>query len=190
MHDYLQSSSYIDWISPQVVAKATQLAGKEKSEIDIVRSCFEFVRDEIKHSLDYRLNPVTCKASEVLKEGTGFCFSKSHLLAALLRANQIPAALVYQRIAFGEEKNAYYWHGLNAVYLAQFGWYRLDPRGRKEGLVSECSPPHECLPFTPRVDGEIILEQLWAEPSMAIIQLLESSTTYTSLIEKLPSIHL
>jgi len=39
---------------------------------------------------------VTCSASEVLREGTGICFAKSHLLAALLRAVGIPAGLCYQ----------------------------------------------------------------------------------------------
>jgi len=40
------------------------------------------------------MNPVTCKASDVLIYGTGYCYAKSHLLAALLRANAIPAGFV------------------------------------------------------------------------------------------------
>ena len=42
----------------------------------ITQSCFEFVRDEIKHGWDYKLAPITYKASSVLKFGTGFCYAK------------------------------------------------------------------------------------------------------------------
>lgn len=62
----------------------------------------DFVRDQIRHSADYRPNPVTCKASEVLRHGTGYCYAKSHLLAALLRANGVPAGLCYQRLSVGD----------------------------------------------------------------------------------------
>lgn len=117
MREFLESSKYIDWKSESIVTVASDLSKNKTTEEEIVKSCFEFVRDEIKHSLDFKLNPVTCKASDVLREKTGFCFAKSHLLAALLRANNIPAALVYQKIAFGENKTSFYWHGLNAVFL-------------------------------------------------------------------------
>ncbi|HWV14791.1 MAG TPA: transglutaminase family protein [Cellvibrio sp.] len=149
MREFLESSKYIDWKSSSITEMAARLAKKAESEQEIVKRCFEFVRDEIRHSLDYKLNTITCKASDVLKEQTGFCFAKSHLLAALLRANNIPAALLYQRIAYGENKEAFYWHGLNSVYLKNFGWYRLDPRGLKAGLSSDFCPPDESLPFTP-----------------------------------------
>jgi transglutaminase-like putative cysteine protease len=187
MREFLESSKYIDWESDAIIKMASQLSVGRVTEEEIVQSCFEFVRDKIKHSLDYKLNPVTCKASDVLKEKTGFCFAKSHLLAALLRANNIPTALVYQKIAFDQ---LFYWHGLNAVFLSKFGWYRLDPRGLKEGLSSNFLPPKEMLPFTPTYEGEVILEKLWSEPSHEITTLLESSESYLSVIENLPSVNL
>ena len=100
MQEFLATSEYIDADHDAIRALATELAQGHAHEEQIIRACFEFVRDKIKHSVDYQLNPVTCRASDVL----GFCFAKSHLLAALLRANRIPCALVYQRIAFGEER--------------------------------------------------------------------------------------
>lgn len=54
----------------------------------------ESVRDRIKHSNDYKLNPITRKASDVLKHGTGYGYAKSHLLMALLPANNIPLSCV------------------------------------------------------------------------------------------------
>ena len=190
MHEFLESSKYIDWKSDAIISLAAKLSENKNTEEEIVNSCFEFVRDEIKHSLDYKLNPVTCKASDVLREKTGFCFAKSHLLAALLRANNIPTALVYQKIAFGENKASFYWHGLNAVFLRNHGWYRIDPRGFKEGHDSTFSPPNEGLPFIPVYEGELILEKYWSEPSLEITSLLESSKSYLSVMENLPKVNL
>ena len=144
---YLTPSKYIDFDAPAVAEKAASLAGGVSSEIEVAQRCFEFVRDHIKHSGDFNLNPVTCHASEVLLHGTGFCYAKSHLLAALLRANAIPAGLCYQRISAGDAGPPYCLHGLNAVYLATHGWYRVDARGNKPGVVAEFCPPKEVLAF-------------------------------------------
>lgn len=97
---YLASSEYIDWRHPLVAAVCHNLSVGATNAADIARRCFEFVGDEIRHSWDHRLGPVTCRASDVLKYGTGYCYAKSHLLAALLRVNAIPAALCYQRMAW------------------------------------------------------------------------------------------
>src|SRR5690348_2317527 len=129
MKDYLASSEYIDWKHPAVTAKARDLARDCLSDEDIARRCFEFVRDDVKHSWDHRTNSVTCKASDVLIHGTGYCYAKSHLLAALLRANAVPAGLCYQRLQIEPGESACCLHGLNAVYLKRHGWYRVDPRG-------------------------------------------------------------
>ena len=66
MHRYLSASQYIDFDTPEVQAKARQLATQAASETELIRSSFEFVRDEIRHSSDFKLNPVTCKASDRL----------------------------------------------------------------------------------------------------------------------------
>jgi transglutaminase-like putative cysteine protease len=84
--------------------------------VAISKACFKDVR-EIKHSNDYRLNPVTCRASEVLEHKTGYCYAKSHLLAALLRANNIPAGICYQRLTIKNDQPPFCLHGLNAVNL-------------------------------------------------------------------------
>jgi hypothetical protein len=40
-------------------------------------------------------------------------------------------------------------HGLNAVYLMDYGWYRVDPRGIRTDISAQFEPPRERLPFTP-----------------------------------------
>ena len=84
MNDYLKSTEIIDWQHPAVLKLAQELS--TGTVLDTAQQCFEWVRDEIRHSFDFQLNPVTCQASEVLEKRTGFCYAKSHLLAALLRA--------------------------------------------------------------------------------------------------------
>lgn len=118
---YLAACPIIDWQHPAVLAMAEQLAAGLPGDLEIARACYEFVRDEVTHSLDARQNPVTCTASEVLEHRTGYCYAKSHLLAALLRANGIPAGLCYQRLRFADDQPEFCLHGLNAVYLRDFG---------------------------------------------------------------------
>jgi len=91
MNKYLAATEFIDWDNPAVLIQAKMLTDGSSSSEEAARKCFEFVRDKIKHSWDYKLNPVTYKASDVLHHGTGYCYAKSHLLAALLRANNIPS---------------------------------------------------------------------------------------------------
>ncbi len=129
MQQFLAQSEFIDSAHPEVVAKAVELAQGDARENEVVKRCFEFVRDQIRHSWDHRLDPVTCKASDVLRYGTGYCYAKSHLLAALLRANGIPAGLCYQRLAVETGSARYSLHGLNAVHLSEHGWYRIDAQG-------------------------------------------------------------
>lgn len=190
MNTYLQSSEYIDWQNPEVMALAKQLASGAINEADIAQKCFEFVRDNIKHSWDYQLNPVTCKASDVLKHGTGYCYAKSHLLAALLRVNNIPAGLCYQRLTISDDVPPFCLHGLNALYLKEFGWYRIDARGNKQGVDAQFCPPIEKLAFSIVTNGEADLPEIWAEPLPAIIDVLTNYTTYQQVADNLPDVEL
>lgn len=187
---YLESSQYINWKEPSVSAKAKELSSK--SVKDTIRSCFEFVRDEIKHSNDYKLNPVTVKASDVLLYKTGYCYAKSHLLAALLRANNIPAGLCYQRLTVNDDGtgDSFSLHGLNAVYLEDIGWYRVDPRGNKENVSADFCPPIEKLAFPIRYEGEKDLPEIWSEPLRVVTDLLNHSKTYLDVFENLPDVDL
>jgi transglutaminase-like putative cysteine protease len=189
MKNYLESSEYIDWKTPSVLAKAKELSSGLSSSEDIAIRCFKFVRDEIKHSYDYKLNPVTCKASDVLLHGTGYCYAKSHLLAALLRANNIPAGLCYQRLTI-DAAPPFCLHGLNAVYLESYGWYRIDARGNKTGVNAEFSPPIEKLAFPIITKGEADFPEVWAEPLKLIVDTLQQYKTYKEVADNLPDIEI
>lgn len=186
MHRYLHSTDIINWQHPAVLAKARELAAGLTDTVEIARCCFEFVRDEIKHSWDYRLNPVTCVASDVLAHGTGYCYAKSHLLAALLRANGIPAGLCYQRLSVGDAGPPYCLHGLNAVWLEPFGWYRIDARGNKPGVAARFCPPEERLAFPVQGAGEADLPELWPEPLPVVVRVLTECATVEEVHGNLP----
>jgi hypothetical protein len=156
----------------------------------VARRCFEFVRDEIRHSWDYRMNPVTCVASDVLLHGTGYCYSKSHLLAALLRANGIPAGLCYQRLTVGTDGPPFCLHGLNAVYLRNHDWYRIDPRGNNPGVDAGFCPPKEQLAFPILRKEERDLPEIWPEPLPVVVKALTELTTVQQVYENLPDIEL
>ena len=183
MAAYLRSTDIIDWQHLQVLALARSL--RAGTPIETARRCFEWVRDEIRHSYDYRLNPVTCSASEVLQAGTGYCFAKSHLLAALLRANEIPAGLCYQRLTAYEE-GQYSLHGLNAVYLPEFGWYRIDARGNKSGVDAQFTPPVEQTACRVAEPGEVDFRAILTDPLPQVVSALRTNRTWDAVSANLP----
>ena len=198
LEPFLAVSKHIDWQQPEILMLAKQLAEGTDNKTEIAKNCFEFVRDQIKHSWDFQLNPVTCKASDVLKHGTGYCYAKSHLLAALLRANGIPAGLCYQRLTTSHQQPPFCLHGLNAVYLEQHGWYRLDARGNrveqldlgKEGVDAQFCPPKEQLAYPIVIEGETDLPGVYPEPLPQVVYALETYDTVQLVAENLPDIAL
>ncbi|MCL2657108.1 MAG: transglutaminase family protein [Betaproteobacteria bacterium] len=185
MNAYLAASPYIDHTHATIQALARQLAAEASDDKTIAQRCFEYVRDEIHHSWDHRCGPVTCRASDVLAHRSGYCYAKSHLLAALLRANGIPAGLCYQRLSAGDSGPPYCLHGLNAVFLANYGWYRIDPRGNKPGIDARFDPPNEHLAFTP-LSGESDLPGIWPEPLPCVVAALTRYDTIEQVYEHLP----
>ena len=190
MQRYLAPSKYIDFEHEDIVSVAKNLAHNSSSELSLVQRCFEFVRDEIRHSSDFKLNPVTCKASDVLRHKTGYCYAKSHLLAALLRANGVPTGLCYQRLSVSDGGAPYCLHGLNAVYLQDFGWYRIDARGNKPGVSAQFNPPKETLAFPIKESQERDLPEIWAEPLQVVVEVLERYESFDQVLANLPDVEL
>jgi len=189
---YLAPSAWIDSDHPAVAAKAAALAAGLDTDAAVAEAVFAFVRDAIHHSADYRQNPVTRAASEVLAHGTGYCYAKAHLLTALLRASGIPAGLCYQRLVLGPDKDAtrYCLHGLAAVRLKDFGWYRIDPRGNKAGVDARFTPPTERLAFPVTAPGEADLPGIHAAPLPVVMEALTRHTTWNALYDALPDVSL
>jgi len=186
MHLYRQSSAYIDWQHPSILEKSAELAQGVHEPRQVVKQCFEFVRDQIQHSGDAHMNPVTCRASYVLQYGTGYCYAKSHLLAALLRANGFYAGLCYQRLTIENDQPPFCLHGLNAIFLDKMGWYRMDARGNRGQINAQFRPPYEHLAFSIVSKGEMDFPEVWPEALADVIRVLERSQTYQDVLNHLP----
>lgn len=160
---FLMESGAVDYSQTEIQKLASALSSKDPTET--ARHCFEWVRDHIEHSIDFQREEVPYVASDVLRQGTGLCFAKSHLLVALWRANRIPGGFGYQRLTLDGPSPPYCTHGFTAVWLEDWGWYRCDARGNsKPGIHCEFTPGRENLAFTSRYDGERTYPEIWAEP--------------------------
>lgn len=53
MTKYLEETEIVDYKNPEVSALAMHLAKGYNNDIEIAKKCFEYVRDEIRHSGDY-----------------------------------------------------------------------------------------------------------------------------------------
>ncbi|NET59975.1 MAG: transglutaminase family protein [Symploca sp. SIO2E6] len=188
MEEYLQASAIINWQHPAILALAQKIASEYQISEAIAKVCFEWVRDEIAHSCDYQMNPVTCRASDVLQHKTGYCYAKSHLLAALLRANGIPAGFCYQRLSIDDQGAPYSLHGFNAVYLPEVGWYRIDPRGNRAGVDAQFMPPQEKLAFQIRLPEEADFSSVLSEPLSVVVEALQAHSTWDEMLQNLPDI--
>lgn len=186
MDEFLKATEIIDWVHPLVSSKARELSTGLAEAEDIAQRCFEWVRDEIQHSSDFKRNPVTYRASDVLAAGTGYCYAKSHLLAALLRANGIPAGFSYQRLSIDDKGAQFSLHGLNAVHLPEIGWYRVDCRGNKVGVDAQFTPPIERLAFRLVFPEERNFSEILPDPLRIVITALRTFRTWDELYKNLP----
>jgi transglutaminase-like putative cysteine protease len=190
MKEYLQVSEIIDWDHREIVKCAKQITLGCESPEAIAKACFEWVRDKIFHSCDFKMNPVTWRASDVLLHKTGYCYAKSHLLAALLRANQIPTGFCYQRLSIDDRGAPYSLHGFNAIYLPKIGWYRVDARGNKTGVNAQFTPPDEQLAFETQFPEEADFQTIFTEPLSIVVKALQAQTTWNDMLHNLPDISL
>ena len=156
---YLEETETIDYSHPIIQEKVKELRNNSPSQLNYIENAYKFVRDVIPHSWDIRSEVVSRKASEVLENKTGICWTKSCLLAALLRANGIPAGISYQLLtrADNDDSEGYIIHALNTVYIEeQSKWIRLDARGNKTNVHAEFSIEEEQLAFPVRSQyGEV-----------------------------------
>lgn len=110
---------------------------------------------------------------------TGICWTKSCLLAALLRANGIPSGISYQHLtrADEDESEGYIIHALNTVFIRELNkWIRLDARGNKENVHAEFSSEGKRLAFPIRSHlGEIDYRDNNADLDERLIHILQES---------------
>ena len=147
MNIFLQETESIDYSNPIITKQVNLLKEKSTSNIDYIKNAYEFVRDKISHSWDVKTNLVSKNASEVIINKTVICWTKSCLLAALLRGNGIPSGISYQKLTRADDaSDGYIIHALNTVYIRDLDkWIRLDARGNKATVNAQFSTEKEIL---------------------------------------------
>lgn len=179
--EYVAVDAVLDFDDAEVAALARTQRAEHPGDIAFAAASFEYVRDQISHSWDVRDRRVTLSASETLREGVGLCFSKAHLLTAVLRAQGVPAGLCYQRLT--DDGRRFDLHGLVAVYLGG-AWHRLDPRGNKPGVDAQFSLDGERLAWQARPElGECDDPRVFARPYPAVVAALAGATDMLDLCE-------
>ncbi|MBE5880270.1 MAG: transglutaminase domain-containing protein [Lachnospiraceae bacterium] len=190
IEEYIKEDEIIDYSNEMIVKLAEELYEQSGNETEYIRAVYEYVRDHISHSADINEDIITCSASEVLKEGHGICFAKSHLLAALLRYKSIPTGFCYQKLILDDETApVLIYHGLNGVYMKEYEkWIRLDARGNKEGVDAQFSPDKEQLAFPIRPEmGEKDDLTVYPNPDVKVLEKMRRNKTRTNLWDDLPT---
>lgn len=192
MKEYLAETYSIDFHHPEIQRKVHDLQTCSKDSVEYVKRSYYFVRDEIPHSWDIMADVVSKRASDVLINKTGICWTKACLLAALLRANKIPAGISYQLLTRADDGNydGYIVHALNTVYISEAScWIRLDARGNKDNIHAEFSLDDEQLAYSIRTEfGEHDLQENHPDLDERLVKILEGcqnikdiSTDFTDL---------
>lgn len=185
---YLAADEVIDHGHPLVRETAARLRADAPEPYDYAKAAFEYVRDTVPHSFDSGDERVTWQTSDVLERRTGICYAKSHALAALLRAEGIPAGLCYQRLTEDDGSHPVV-HGLVALLLPGHDrWARQDPRGNKPGVDARFSLDGERLAWPVRPElGEVDYPLLYAAPPAPVLAALRTAVTRTELAATLPT---
>ena len=127
LHEFLQSTTYVDSGADTVVAFAHRVIDGLADPVARAVALYYAVRDEITYTAYCDFKSVeTYRASACLARGAGFCVGKAALLAATARAAEIPA-----RVGFADVRNhltsprlrrlmttdVFYYHGYAEMYL-------------------------------------------------------------------------
>ncbi|MCZ2458943.1 MAG: transglutaminase family protein [Chitinophagales bacterium] len=189
LEDYLKEiSPVVLFHTPAIQEKIREIESMASTKKEKAKIAFEIARDEIHHSFDTQEKLVTINAEDVLRNKEGICFAKSHLLATLLRGMGIPAGFCYQRVLRkGTVESGYALHGLNAVYLEESGWFRVDPRGNKPGIDSRFSIEEEKLAYPIRTElGEVDYPNVFTAPLPSVLTSMHESCDTQELFYKRP----
>ena len=184
---FLEEHQYIDFSSGNIQEKATELFSDLNNSIEIAKTAYEYVRDCIPHSFDIQPNAITAKASDVLKHRTGICHAKSNLLAALLRAQRIPAGFCFQRIILSDIGTLRYCvHCFNALFVASH-WIRVDASGNTNGKNAQFSLAEPQLAFPDRNSGgEFFWDGIYAKPHLETMIMLDRATSIRDILHNIP----
>ena len=187
LQDYLKElPPVIEFNTPLIQKQIKTITTQTKSPKERAKLAFEFARDEIQHSFDSdTCTEVTINAEDVLEKKEGICFAKAHVLASLLRGMGIPTGFCYQ--LKNDPKLGFSLHGLNAIYIEDTGWFRVDPRGNKSGIDAQFTTDKEQLAYPIDTSiGEVDYPNVLIAPLPRVITAMQNCENVEELFFKRP----
>lgn len=116
---FLYPNQYVNFTTnSNVVKQAAALAKGQAKDLDIVKSVYNYVVDNISYDYDLAKNVQSGylpKVDEVLQKKKGICFDYAAVMSAMLRSQGIPCKLV-----IGYAGDVY--HAWINIYLEEQGW--------------------------------------------------------------------
>jgi len=184
---FLVENQYVDFSASVIQDKIKNLFCNVNNEVKKARIAYEYVRDEIPHTFDIPADTITAKASDVLIYNTGICHAKANLLAALLRAQNIPVGFCFQHLTLSDDDSlGYCIHCYNAIFIDN-QWIKVDARGNTNGKNAQFSLAEPRLAFLNRSNyDEYFLEGIYSKPHLDTMLMLEKANSLQDVIENIP----
>lgn len=115
---YLGSDHVVNSDNKEIVKKAGEIVGNEKSALKAAKLIYDWVYKNIdKKLID------TVSALDTLKSGEGECQAHSNLFAALARAAGIPTKVI-SGIVYSKDFEGFMYHAWNEIYTGE--WIAVD----------------------------------------------------------------
>ena len=187
MNIFLDENYYIDFSSTIIQAKAKTLFYGIDDSVEKTKIAYEYVRDEIPHTFDIPSDIITAKASDVLLYSTGICHAKANLLAALLRAQNIPAGFCFQHLTLSSDDSlGYCVHCYNAIFTNN-RWIKVDARGNTNGINAQFSLNEPQLAFLNRSSyNEYFWNGIYSKPHLDTMLMLEKANSLQDILDNIP----
>jgi hypothetical protein len=94
----------------------------------------------------------------------------------------------YQRLSIDGQGPPFCLHGLCAVILPEFGWYRIDARGNRDDVDAQFAPPTERLAFATDLSGEADLPDVHVKPLPKVVAALRDHDSWETFEQDLPDL--
>ena len=136
LQNYLKPTFFLDYDKEELANFATNVCAGSNTPTEKAIALYYAVRDQIRYNpYDLKYSRTAMKASSILKKQSGYCVSKTILLAALGRHQEIPC-----RLGFADVTNhlssaklrdqmgtdLFIYHGYTEMYLNE-KWVKATP---------------------------------------------------------------
>ncbi len=139
LFDLYPDDPLFDQNNPLIVSVAQELSSESQKISQIIETTYDYVVSRIDydyskmHQVFADQKPLYQSAAETLQKGSGICGDYSILMASLLRAQGIPAQLVFGAVDLVNPTDGLPWHSWVKVNLPENKFIFVDPTWGESG---------------------------------------------------------